>query len=825
MTLQSVKAMDGNVRRGVVDLAGTWQLVDPNGDTAVSMELPGDAITALQGAGVVEDPYFGRNEYETRWIAERDWVARRVFEVNGSNSTRGWYLDLHGLDTVATVLLNGTSVLDADNAFRRYRVDVSLLVKTGSNEIEIQFHSTVAEAAVRQSSQPFYVPFSKNCPVHNGNMVRKPHCHFGWDWNIAVTPFGLSGGIELCEQPGVRSERLTVEQFHSEAGIQLNVHMTVRVIEPGVYPLEISVAGQTVQTTVELHEGDNSIQEQLLVDDIDLWWPVGHGAQNLYAFEARVGDSVEHRRIGFRKVELCTDTDDRGARFVLKVNDREIFCRGANWIPADALPGRITAEKTEALLQSAVDANMNMIRVWGGGQYEADDFYETCDRLGLLVWQDFMFACSLYPCDEAFLSCVTQEVGEQVSRLSSHASVALWCGDNELIGALTWFKESLADRDRYLVAYDRLNRTIERALKDELPSAIWWPSSPSPGPMSFGDAWHNDSSGDMHFWSVWHEGKDFAHYRDIKPRFCSEFGFQSFPSMPVVRQFALEEDLNIASPVMESHQKNDGGNARIAETLFRYFRFPKDFENFVYMSQVQQGLAIRTAVEFWRSLKPHCMGALYWQLNDTWPVASWSSLDYGGGWKVLHYMAARFFAPVQVMAIPDGKGSLHFSGVNDTPEAVELSLVVEEVSLSGEIKVLQEKTATIATDAASEILSLTTDLSDTRNLIAYRWRASNGSSGADHVMPPAYKGLSLKDPGIVVEKRGPSGLRLIAERPALFVTLETPDQRRFSDNILTLLPGRPIELDIILTSGGAAIDLDCFLNTLTIRHLLASHTD
>lgn len=825
MTLQSVKVMEGDVRRSVVDLAGTWQLVDPNGDTAVSMELPGDAITALQSAGVIEDPYFGRNEYDTRWVAERDWIARRCFQIDDRDNTHGWYLDLNGLDTVATVLINGTPVLDADNAFRRHRVDVSSLVKTGSNEIEIQFHSNVAEAAVRQSSQPFYVPFSKNCPVPNGNMLRKPHCHFGWDWNIAVTPFGLSGGIELRAQPNVRSEKLTIEQIHAEEGIRLNVHMSVRAVEAGVYPLEISVAGQTVRTTVDLHDGDNSIQEQLLVDDVDLWWPVGHGAQNLYAFEARVGDSIEHRRIGFRKVELCTDADDAGARFVLKVNDREIFCRGANWIPADALPGRITAEKTEALLQSAVDANMNTIRVWGGGQYEANDFYQTCDRLGLLVWQDFMFACSLYPCDDAFLSCVTQEVSEQVSRLSSHASVVLWCGDNELIGALTWFEESLTDRDRYLVAYDRLNRTIERALKDELASAIWWPSSPSPGPMSFGDAWHNDGSGDMHFWSVWHEGKDFAHYRDIKPRFCSEFGFQSFPSMPVIRQFALETDLNIASPVMESHQKNEGGNARIAETLFRYFRFPKDFENFVFMSQVQQGLAIRTAVEFWRSLKPHCMGALYWQLNDTWPVASWSSLDYGGGWKVLHYMAARFFAPVQVVAIPDDDGSIHFTGVNDTSEAVELSLVVEEVSLSGETKALREKTAMIATDAALEILTLTVDLSNPDNLVVFRWSANNGTSGADHVMPLAYKGLSLKGPGIVAEKSGPSRLRLTAERPALFVTLETPDQRRFSDNVLTLLPDHPIELDIILTPGEVAIDFDRFLSTLTIRHLLASHAD
>ncbi len=391
------------------------------------------------------------------------------------------------------------------------------------------------------------------------------------------------------------------------------------------------------------------------------------------------------RRIGLRTIELESRPDEAGRSFLVKVNGVPVFCRGANWIPADALPGRISPEKTRGLLQSAVDANMNMLRIWGGGFYEPDWFLDICDELGLMVWQDFMFSCNLYPSDRDYLNGVAQEVRYQAGRLQHHASIALWCGDNELIGALNWFDESRTNRDRYLVAYDRLNRTVEDGLLAVDPQANWWPSSPSPGPMSFGDAWHDDSSGDMHFWSVWHEGRDFEHYRDVRPRFCSEFGFQSYPSMDVIRTFADEEDWNIASTVMESHQKNVGGNARIAETMFRYFRFPASFEDFVYLSQVQQGLAIRTAVEYWRSLKPHCMGTLYWQLNDTWPVASWSSLDYGGGWKALHFMARRFFSPVAVFALPSKDGSIGFAGINDTREDVSLRLDVECIFADGTV--------------------------------------------------------------------------------------------------------------------------------------------
>lgn len=821
----------------VVDLRGTWQLSDALGEHELEMAVPGDAITALRAANRIPDPYVGRNEYDLRWIAERDWILRRSFHLAADAAiSEGWVLELDQLDTVAEVQINGKTVLMTDNAFRTYHCDISKMVKRGENEIAILFTSSVAEGARRQDVQPFYVPYSTdNNPIPHGNMLRKTQCHFGWDWNIALAPFGLYGDIRIVPLAEQRIDRLSVAQVNhrldGETGsVDLVVRTTVISHVRTTANLMITAAGRELIETVQLQAGENRIERSLSLENVDLWWPAGLGEQPLHDLNIWIGEAHERRRVGVRQMELDTTPDETGNRFCLIVNGREVFCRGANWIPADALPGLVTKEKTCALLDAALDANMNMIRIWGGGQYEPDWFYDYCDEKGLLVWQDFMFACSLYPATPDFLENVDVEVREQTARLSSHPSVAIWCGDNELIGALTWFEESRKDRDRYLVNYDRLNRTIENGMKAELPEALWWPSSPSPGFMSFGDAWHNDSSGDMHFWSVWHEGRDFAHYRDVRPRFCSEFGFQSFPSMSVVRKFADQDDMNIASPVMESHQKNKGGNARIAETMFRYFRFPSDFENFVYLSQVQQGLAIRTAVEYWRSLKPHCMGALYWQLNDTWPVASWSSLDYGGGWKALHYMARRFYSPVQVFGVfsPDqGAGNiLSLSAVNDGKDAVTLGWQLEWWSCSGASRALASGELEVGMEAAVAIkLPETLDLSSfkpTEGLFYLRWQSSCGLTGEDHIMPEAYKAMSLETPEITLSVEAAEQgavLTLTANKPALFVSLEGASGMHFSDNFFTLLPGAPRSVVVGDTQHRSIPDI---LASLKIRDLYSS---
>ncbi|SMY08140.1 glycosyl hydrolase 2 galactose-binding domain-containing protein [Flavimaricola marinus] len=762
-------------------LAGPWQL-DGAGDFACAMAVPGDVISALHDAALIPDPYWGRNEYDLRWICERDWTISREFELAESAVD----LVASGLDTLCTVRLNGQVVLETANAFRSYRADLSAAAKPGRNTIEITFHATPEAAAKLQAEQPFPVPNSANCPIPNGNLLRKPACDYGWDWNIALAPMGVLGDLRIEAQGSPRIDTLAIEQIHGDGWAQINV--TANLTGCDGQDATFDFAGQSVSMRVRGGKGFAS----LTVQDPALWWPVGLGEQPLHTLTVSCGGATATRQIGLRKMELVTEPDDIGLGFTFRVNGFDVFCRGANWIPADALPGRIDKESTRDLLQSAVDANMNMIRIWGGGRYEPDWFYDMCDEMGLLIWQDFMFACNIYPSTPDFLSEVDAEVRENTARLHHHACLAVWCGDNELVGALTWYDVTRNDRDRYLVNYDRLNRCIEAALRDTDPTAIWWPSSPTPGPMSFGDAWHDDGSGDMHFWSVWHEGRDFDHYRDVAPRFCSEFGFQSYPSMNVIRQFADPADFNIAAPVLESHQKNDGGNARIAETMFRYFRWPAKFEDFVYLSQVQQGLAIQTAVTHWRACKPRCMGTLIWQLNDTWPVCSWSSLDYGGGWKLMHHMAKRFYAPVIVTAVPTDIG-LTLRAVNDGREPVSVTVSAQAVNMSGQTRPLGEATVQVGQSAIAA-LHIGADKIGDDEMLAFSWTDSTGQGGQDIHAPRPFKTYDLQPAGIESEITQDGDdwiLTLQSSALALFVSAEADVAGRFSDNAFGLLPGQP----------------------------------
>ena len=769
-----------------VDLSGTWRLRDETSEYECLLDLPGDGITALHRAGLVPDPYWGRNEYDLRWVAERDWTASRTIELSGP----GVELVVSGLDTVATIRWNGTVVLQAQNVHRTYRVDLSAIARAGSNTVEIVFHSPVRAGRRRQAEQPFYVPsmndhpeMGAQCPIPNGNMLRKQQCDFGWDWNIALAPFGLVGSLRLEPVRAARIDRIAVRQEHEGGLVRLSLQAACANAEGetahfhfGDETAEAAVVNGMAAATFTLHEPA-------------LWWPAGQGEQTLYDLTVTVGTARARRRIGLRTIELVTEPDEHGASFKLRVNGRNVFAKGSNWIPADALSGRITAERTRGLLESAAAANMNMVRVWGGGRYETDTFYDACDELGLLVWQDCMFSCSLYPSTPDFLHEVDGEVRENVARLHHHASVALWCGDNELVGALDWFEISRQNRDRYLVSYDRLNRTIERAVRETDPGANWWPSSPSLGPMDFRDGWHVEGQGDMHFWSVWHEGEDFDAYRAVAPRFCSEFGFQSYPSVNVIRRFADPADWNIASPVLESHQKNPGGNARIAETMFRLFRWPERFEDFVWLSQVQQALAIKTAVTHWRGLKPHCMGTLYWQLNDTWPVCSWSSLNHGGEWKLLHHFAREFYAPTTVVCMPEDEAYV-LRGVNDRPEPVAIKLRADALGMDGTRRTLGEAEGMINEHAVELLRIDRTTLADNEMLV-FEWEGPSGVRGRDHFAPKPYKAYEIASSQLLLHRDG-TNLTMVAERPAFFATVEADVSGRFSRNGVLLLPDEAV---------------------------------
>jgi beta-mannosidase len=790
-----------------VNLAGIWQLHNANRNITVDYPVPGDVHSALIAAGQIPHPYKGTDEFAVRWVADEEWVARRSFHLDAVEGE--YYLDVDCLDTVADVRINGVRVLHTENCFRRYKQDVATELKPGENVVEVTFHSNTKAANEKQAAQPFFIPYSvSNNPIPNGNMLRKPQCHFGWDWNLAIVPFGLCGRFELRHNDGTIIEWVSVEQTHHIDG---SVDVSVAVeIWGGEQPI-VTFDGQSFEGRLtDFHVAHPKI-----------WWPAGFGDQPLYDIKIQCGDNVEHRRIGLRKLELVTDKDQSGSRFAFKVNGREIFCKGANWIPADALPSQATHQLTRKLLQAAKDANMNMIRVWGGGYYEQNFFYDICDELGLLVWQDFMFSCSLYPSTDDFLINVTAEVDDQVRRLGHHACLAVWCGDNELIGALTWFEESRKNRDRYLVNYDRLNRTLEYHVRQLDPNAIWWPSSPSPGILDFGDTWHDDSKGDMHFWSVWHEGKDFEHYYDVKPRFCSEFGFQSFPSLRLIKEFVeTPEDLNISSAVMEHHQRNKGGNARIAETMFRNFRFPMDFGNFVYLSQVQHGLAMKMAVEYWRSLKPHCMGTLYWQLNDTWPVASWSGLDHGGSWKLMHYMARRFYAPVLV-TMRNAGDEIIVSAVHDLPHGFETEVEVIQVTVHGEISSLYKEKLTLTGDG-EEITRLNRRSFAQESVLFVTWTDEQGKKRRSHLTSMPYKHMLLPDPEIthsVDMQNDALSIFITTQHIALYVALECDVAGHFSDNAFDMLAGD--STSITFTPDNTA-DLARAAGSLVIRDLYSS---
>lgn len=671
-----------------IQLHGRWELNRLSDGTRIPIEIPGDNMSALYEAGAIPDPYYGKNELELQWIGREDWLFTTTFSLSVDFlDNHHLYLNFDCIDTFAEVRVNGTLVGTASNMFLRHRFNVKGQLKAGLNSLEVLIFSPEKRAAEAAEILPYPVPHSVY-PVQSPgrNLVRKAQCHAGWDWGPCLMVSGLYGEISLNASPLERIESVHSNITRKEEYWEVEVITTIVSSGPGEITLSAACGGAGIREKVAVRRGSQEKVLRLEVKNPDLWWPAGHGEQPLYDLNVSTDNHALSRKIGFRSVQVVTEDDERGIGMVFRVNGRDIFCKGANWIPMDALPARESEARYEDLLGSAVKANMNMIRLWGGGKYEDDRFYEICDRLGLMVWQDFMFACSLYPADKEFLENVRRETEYQIQRLKDHPSIVLWCGNNENVGALGWFEESRENRDRYLIDYFKLNEAVVAETVKRLdPLRKWWSSSPSAGEGDFSDCWHDDSKGDMHYWSVWHEGKPFEAYYDVIPRFCSEFGFQSFSSPNLIESFTPADQRNITSPVMEHHQKNQRGNTIIATTLSRYFRFPESFEETLYLSQIQQALAITTAVEYWRTQRPRCMGALYWQLNDNWPVASWSSLEYGGQWKPLHYRARRFFAPRHLVLFQKEPGRIKIYGCSDEPEDLAGTLEIRRMAFDGSI--------------------------------------------------------------------------------------------------------------------------------------------
>lgn len=647
-----------------LSLNGSWTLEIPGSAFGrVPATVPGSVYHDLLTAGKIPDPFYRDNEMEALKLMENDFHYSRSFSVEEALlNSDAVLLRCDGLDTIATIYINGQAAGVANNMHRIWEFDVKALLHGGENTIAVHFASPTKyikqayAASVADGSSDAMVGFPH---------IRKAHCMFGWDWGPRLPDAGIWRDISILGVTTARIRDVQVLQHHEESKVTLEILTHVTELS-GSAPVAVTVTAPDGR--VWTAEGE---QARIEIEDPQLWWPAGFGEQPLYTVSVTLGDDLDtwSRRIGLRTMTVSRKKDQWGESFSHCVNGVDIFAMGADYIPDDNLLPRVNPERTRRLLEDARAANMNCVRVWGGGYYPEDYFYDICDELGLLVWQDFMFACAVYNLSEEFEENVTAEFVDNVRRLRHHPSLALWCGNNEMEefvdkGEWVAFPRQKAD---YIKMYEYI---LPKVLKQEDPQAFYWPASPSSG-GSF-DYPQDPDRGDVHYWQVWHGLLPFTDYRNHKFRYVSEFGFQSFPCMDTIESFTEPEDRNVFSYVMEKHQRNASANGRIVSYLSQMYLYPTSLDKLVYASQLLQAQAMQYGVEHWRRNRGRCMGAVVWQLNDCWPVASWASIDYYGRWKALHYYEKRFFAPVLISCHEEGILSQN-TNVNAEPFSLEKS--------------------------------------------------------------------------------------------------------------------------------------------------------
>ena len=633
-----------------ISLNGPWQLRVLGWEKGpIAATVPGSVYYDLLNAGEMPDPFYRDNEMDALKLMDNDFSYTRAFDVpEDLLQSDAVLLRADGLDTLAEISVNGQAVGKADNMHRIWEFDVKCALRPGKNEIEVLLRSPTKFIKKAYAENP--ADGSTDAMV-GFPALRKAHCMFGWDWGPRLPDAGIWRDIMLLGVNTARIRDVYVTQKHEEGKVTCRVVTHVNRLNDQPVSASVTITGPDGQ----VFTGED-MDCEIVIDDPLLWWPAGYGDQPLYTVEVTLKSDdapldTWKRRIGLRTLTIHREKDAWGESFCHRVNGVDVFAMGADYIPEDNLLPRVTPERTRRLLLDARAANMNMIRVWGGGYYPDDFFYDICDELGILVWQDFMFACAVYNLTEGFEENVRAEFVDNVRRLRHHPSLALWCGNNEMemfvaYGMWVGSKRQSAD---YIKLYEYI---IPKLLKEEDPATFYWPASPSSG-GSF-DEPNDENRGDVHYWDVWHGRKPFTEYRKFFFRYASEFGFQSFPCMETIESFTLPEDRNAYSYVMEKHQRNASANGVIASYLSQTYLYPSTLDTFVYASQLLQAQAIQYGVEHWRRNRGRCMGAVIWQLNDCWPVISWASIDYYGRWKALHYYAKRFFAPVLVSCHEEG---------------------------------------------------------------------------------------------------------------------------------------------------------------------------
>jgi len=627
-----------------------WQMRQAGWEEFLPASVPGSVYHDLMQNGKMDDPFWRDNFPKALKRMDHDYEYKTEFAADKALlKSDAVLLRFEGIDTVADVFLNGEKLGRTENMHRTFEFEVKDLLKEEGNELRVLLHSPTR--FIKEEYKHNVADGSEEAMVGFANL-RKTHCMFGWDWGPRLPDAGLWRPVKLLGIEKARVDSVYVTQKHEDGKVTLHFD-----VDADVYDRE-ALMGYTVLITDP--DGKETLckgsPEEIVIERPQLWWPNGFGAQPLYTVEVRLyagGKQVDawKKRIGLRTLTMHIEKDAYGESFAHEVNGVQVFAMGADYIPEDSIFPRINEARTRELLRQCKEAHFNTIRVWGGGYYPDDWFYDACDEMGLMVWQDFLFACAVYNLTDEFEDNIRAEFADNIKRLRHHASLALWCGNNEMemfVERGLWVKTPIQKSD-YVKMYEYI---LPKVLKELDPQTFYWPASPSSG-GGFDDP-NGFDRGDVHYWDVWHGNVPFTDYRRYYFRYLSEFGFQSFPSVETVKTFALPEDCNPFSYVMEKHQRNNAANGKIMNYLYQTYLYPTSFDAFVYASQLLQADAIRYGVEHFRRNRGRCMGAIYWQLNDCWPVISWASIDYCGRWKALHYAAKRFFRPLTLSCAEEG---------------------------------------------------------------------------------------------------------------------------------------------------------------------------
>jgi beta-mannosidase len=811
-------------------------------------QVPGVVQTDLLNSKLIPDPFDRDNEFHLQWIGLADWEYQTTFQVDAATLARE-HLDLvfDGLDTFADVYLNEQPILRADNMFRRWRVPAKAQLKSGSNTLRIVFHSAVEKMIPYAKSLPYILPsisshnYGNEENIATAPYTRKAPYNYGWDWGPRYITAGIWQPVRLEAWDTLRIDNFHIHQHKIASDLaNLSAELDIDASKPTTATLTLAhdemPGSQTSDgtQTLQLNAGMNHVSFPVRIVSPKLWYPVGYGAQSRYRFSAsiRMGrEAATHAetKTGLRSVELRRVPDQWGKSFEFVVNGISVFAKGADVIPFDSFPNRVTPEIHRNILQAARDAHMNMVREWGGGYYESDDFYDICDELGIMVWQEFMFGGDMVPGDVAFQENVRQEAIDQIKRLRDHPSIVVWCGNNEIeTGWHHWgdrqeFKESVSAEARervwqdYVILFGDILRSAVAQYGDPAP---YTPSSPS---ADFEEIPDNQHNGDMHYWQVWHAQAPASDYTLQFPRFMSEYGFQSFPEMRTIETFAKPEDHDIRSTVMQAHQKNKGGNERILTYMLREYRQPKDFASYVYLSQVQQAEIIKIGAEHLRRQRPRTMGSLYWQLNDCWPVASWASIDYYGRWKALHYYARRFYDDVLISPfLHDDKVDVY--AVSDKLQPLSGTIHMRLLDFSGNS--LLEQTKDVQVPAQSNAIYFTVDTGALaakgdphRSFLVFDLEVNGKRVSRNLIFFDVTHNLELpvapKIETTINQNEAGYTVTLQATKLARNVYLSFGNlDANISDNYFDLLPGEPVTLRV--TSAAALEELKGAMKVISL---------